>query len=719
MPISVPTADEFDALKAQVNDLEHALATLDARVAALEQDKPPPDTGDGGGDIDPPPDGTMVATITMPQQNGALAQVFIPAGTYEFREADGQQLQNWFDPRGQFLLYLTQCTNAALPGWRVIFVRSDDDAWASVEVWFGDSTTANSEHCNMGYTLSVAGDFSGEAATPNHWWGARWRVSGNAANGLRPGRNDWPYALTDYGTLVDERLIPRFDPTLTNPRVQLPQRRPYTPMGNSTLAVGMPNTGGRPDIGLFNGWACVYFLSQAPNASPEWQAAADDALLLLTDVAEAGASIPWFLFDAPKGHMWENVVDYAGRNTSTPYSQRGGFPAAPGAGAAPVGATMELIATGPPGATIANANGPIVTDDWGQQWYVRSPNDPGTIPESGSAVLHAHFPNLWRMPSPGDAKWPGNPAGDPAITYTWGDPASFQGGTPWGITISHGPEVSYLSYLLFRDPWDLHSTQANYLYTACLWPAFSSYAPNPTEGTVRAMAWHYRNCLQGTRITPDDAPSWLVPRSTCEKYLQIAKDWLLTYDVNGGAAMNTKGCYRDVFNIATVAEPPNIPLWQESFLGQVSAFGAVIFPEDPDIRAIADWAIQCESARYSGTSGWPNGACCPYQWNSADASGGPYYASWAEAWEGNRQLWWNWQSGNKPPDPLPPDPVDVNMVTQGNGDYSSGDLAALAIAAQIGCGGDAVTMAYDWLRSCVLPAIPAGNWFNRAFAGGQ
>ncbi len=694
----------------------------------------------------------MAATITMPQQIGTNARAFLPEGSYTFTESHGNSLQPWVDPRGQFRLNLVQCMHPNLPGFRVIFVRSTDGKWAGVECWFGDATVSNSEHCNAGYTLTVQGDFAGQATTPHHWWGARWRMTGNKPNGLRPGRNDWPYELTPYAMLRSEGKIPEFDPLQLSATAHVPITTTYASMGSSSLTTEMGSTGGRNDIGLFNGWAAAYPQCLAPTANASWRAAAPQAYAAMCNIAEAGSSIPWYLYDPAHGQMWERIVNHADWNphTPTPYVSRSTAnpyvtPAPPGPGAAPSQAALTLIATGPAGAQLPSPNKWWTDPTYGTGWYIGESGDPTTIPTSGTATLRARAPSGYRLPTA--APTAAQVGGAATITYAWNtDTGTCQLGTPWSITISHCPEVAYLSYLFHRDPWDLHTIQAALIYVAAIYPTFAGYgltlsgttvnpprpttddSTGPTEGTTRAMSWHWRNLIQAMLATPAQAPPWLIPASTLAKYLAIAKSFILQFNVNGApiVAAERNGMFNAVLKTlwhSCEVRTNQINDWQDAFFCQASALGAMGMPNDPDMATILAWTVHCKADRYSGTRGWPKGAFTLIATYVQDPSGN-WYQNLADAWADRRNKIYFWTVVNKGKEPntLPPDPTDRSVLTGDHIGFPSYDFAALSLAVQAGVdrleNGVSVRAARNWVASMVKPVIgnSAASLLNIGYA---
>ena len=642
----------------------------------------------------------MVATLTIPAQSAVPS-----GGTFTFAESAGTQLDPWPDPRGIFTLTLKQVTRGDLPAFRVIFVRSNDGQWASVEFWYGDSTISSPLHMSAGYDATVTGDFAGASSTPNHWWGARWRVSGNVANGLRPARNDWPYALTAYSTLVSDNLIPQFDPVQTGGRAPPPTPPPYTPMGHSLVTTGMGSTGGRPDIGLFNEWSCYYFLTQAPTASGTWQAQAATARSWLEYINEAGASIPWFIYDPGHGCMWERLVNHSS------------------AGNPPTGPTqslMPIICTGPVGAqlcgSVRDSNDPT------SFWFV-DPSQTVKIPSSGTVTVTARFPGQ-HLPTGYPIVSNTDPPGDPNIVYTWGDPTQFVASSPWGIDSAHQPELGYLSFLLFRDPWDLHTIQADAIWSC---NASTQNYPHFSIGQPRQAAWDYAHAFQAWAATPTNAPSWLLPKTTLDSWIRVIQQYIFAHIIDHqtpgleGLATVFHSIYFYTtalpfkLNDGTQLTPANTitDFWEDAFFCQSASFAVIVRQGDADTLRIANYISQGLGDRFGGNPDWPSGARTIYQARTCSDSN-IAYTSLAACWADYKSQYWAWvDTGNTYiPSPLPADPIGASgmNVTQSNQDYPTGDFAALSLAVQAGI--SVVSQRNLLATACV----PAGVNYNRAFA---
>jgi len=86
------------------------------------------------------------------------------------------------------------------------------------------------------------------------------------------GKEPEVFVAHDADYLVATNVVPRYDPTLRIAEsalagfdATLTDER-TAPMGTGLMAANMPDTGGRPDIGLLPGWAAAYAMSMDPRA---------------------------------------------------------------------------------------------------------------------------------------------------------------------------------------------------------------------------------------------------------------------------------------------------------------------------------------------------------------------------------------------------------------------------------------------------------------------
>lgn len=612
--------------------------------------------------------------------DGMLATISFADGTFSFAEVEGTELSLWMDPRGAFTLTRCRCSNAEVPDFWVDFVRSEDGQWASVEFRYGSAgQTGNLAE----YSVTITGDFTGQATTPAHWWGARWRMSGNQANGLRPGGNDWPYEMTDYATLVAEHLIPAYDPTQTGTvntvSAVLPTSvTPYTPMGSSSYMLQQGAGGGRSDIGLFSDWDGSALCALASNAGPELVALREQLLANVRTLAEAAASIPIAGMDST-GTAQYDVVNLA-----------------PPGGAPGTQSTIEALVHGPPDSTQHYAQGAYLADSvTGGCWWM-----PATVQLDASGQGSAWVKNY-------EGAGP-EPKGEPRLyddpntadcTFAWGDISAWSPSSPWMLDTSHQPETGYVAYILWRDPYDLDTCQR------CALCAAHMYGGNWKIFQVRQAAWDYRSALLACAATPDEVPEWLLPRATFETWLVKMQDFIIANAIDGNLVQGGEPL-RQVFHCLEAAQMQNgyditdtagtpvvfqwaiIMPWQNSYQAQAAAFAVYQRPDDAKARKIATFSLQHLDDQSSGKTGWPPGELPMYYMAAAAQGGPPFFRSWRQAWDYNCPIVHNTNSNGEimpiPPDYVCPGSPETPQPTPYNCNYSNEFWTALSLALQAG-----------------------------------
>jgi hypothetical protein len=614
----------------------------------------------------------MTATLLVTPQPSGATNFPVASGTFEFAEAGGpnqsvKTLSVWNDPRGAFVLTKTRVTRNDFHGFRVEFVRSTDGRWASVEFHWGGVGAGMPQPHNIGagYTASVAGDFptASPVTVPYHWWNAGWRLSGSKAGGLRPGRNDWPYALTSYATLVNERLIPpfRFSHDWGDKAV------PYVPMGNSGLDTYMPSTGGRGDIGPFNGWDARYLITQAPGTPAAIAARATQSYVAMCQIAEAAHSIPWYYFDAKNGCLWDPLINNPGK--SSPVW---------GVSQDLAGTYLQLVFRGTPGTVVPKGTAAHDTKTKAT-WDARSDV---TIGANGTSL-------------PVSARSQGSGWGTDGQSFALNRPmtgvtgvsveaGSITMGCPWAIDGAHCPDTGYVPYILHRDPWDLLACQANAMFAATV------SGGKWSEGQPRQMAWDHRSAAHAFQATPAaDVPNWLLPQSTMNKWVVFQQQFLFAHMIDhqdsgypqlarvfhSAAAANIGGnaqsyCKGEIPLVNGQFSHP----WQDAFCTQAAALMKLARPADAQEDRILTYFATGLDDRYNGTSGWPNTVPTMFVMKMMDKLGGPVYSSWADAWRVNAPIALNC------PTPPATEPPPKLSFTCGGSNYPNNDLAGLSLA---------------------------------------
>jgi hypothetical protein len=262
-------------------------------------------------------------------------------------------------------------------------------------------------------------------------------------------------------------------------------------------------------------------------------------------------------------------------------------------------------------------------------------------------------------------------------------PASVMHGCPWSLDAAHAPDTGYVPFILFRDPWDLLASQANAMFSA------TTSGGQWGMGQPRACAWDHRTAVKAARISAN-APSWLLPQSTMEKWVRVQQQFIQNNIIEHQApgltnlarvfhvieAANIGGndqydCHGKVW----AANHTFLHTYQEAFVVQAWAIGVLLRPDDALEKAQLEWFVPGVSARYDGVSGWPRTMGPNYVMLMRNTPSSPIYNSWAEAWTANAPYA---LTGACPPPAgtaLPPIPTAVR-----GGDYANNDDAALSLA---------------------------------------
>lgn len=148
------------------------------------------------------------------------------------------------------------------------------------------------------YSIQRGSTTVASGSVTNHLWQARWRWQ-SAPRAVVPARLEIAYAAG---------LLPG---RVRNVGKTLPTAN-YSVMGTAGLLPYMPNTGGRPDIGLITDW-CGQYLARGDN------------LATILAQAEASGSMPWHYRDERTGRPI-NLAQYP---KATIYENSGGNPTIP------------------------------------------------------------------------------------------------------------------------------------------------------------------------------------------------------------------------------------------------------------------------------------------------------------------------------------------------------------------------------------------------------
>jgi hypothetical protein len=688
-----PTTDQeltarVDALEMRMAQAETEIVALDSRVTALEAGnlpieppptEPPPDP-DGpleiwGGPFhppyvdntlptpppEPPPAGTLAATVTIPGH--------APVTYYE---AEGVDMGNYVDPQGRFTMSCKRAKSDAYP-IQVDFRRVE--GWSCAIFHFG--TLDSTDGSNLpAYSAVVDGQ---TIEVPGHWKYAAWRWQSSR----------WPFPPTPIVELVERKLLPQFDRSVNHGSAKPHSAKTYTPMGLAGITPYMPGTGGRPDIGFVTDWQADYICNESSQT----------ALGNVMAQGEAGGTIPWHTRDPHTGgpadatsDAWKGASFYAGNGNPQLVGGQGGD-------------TCMVRFAGAPGATIkppANwPDGPITIIDAGspqQQWWCYGTT---TIGAGGTVDAKAFLSNQSGR-EPGDmAIATDAQLSDPDTTVGYVTGTNIHG-SGIALDIAHEPAVAYLPFLLTGDPYFLEILQYQCTFLAFATPkGWGGVSPQwgPGMGQTRAVAWATRNYLNAVTATPDTVPTWLLPKSTmqtmfdmCVAHLNYISEQTEPLRSMQRAVAGSRGSQ------GSTAYPASCyyQSWQEDFVQCVVAWGAMLYPE---LLPFARWHAKgiCDRVNPDGMSGWCGGMPDAYQTLFQDSTAGPQYPNWEQAWTANQRA-----LGLSACPPL------ANLFqSAGNYDYPNGMQAGLAISVQAGI--TEAKPALDHLADTLEAGIVAGK----------
>lgn len=183
---------------------------------------------------------------------------------------------------------------------------------------------------------------------------------------------------------------------------------------------------------------------------------------------------------------------------------------------------------------------------------------------------------------------------------------------------AHCPSLSYLAFLLTGDPYYLEELQfqASWWFCAAYSSVYSAAGASmgvSTNTQVRGRAWTLRDLVHACAATPDNVPSWLLPRA----YLRTKLANNLVF-FTGLTIDNPDPRCQAFHTVAVSGTPPQITMWESQYLITTFALAARLFPE---WGPVFGWAAQEIIDLTSPTSGWPRQQGVPYWTNVVDADG--------------------------------------------------------------------------------------------------
>lgn len=282
-------------------------------VPLVEQPPDPPDPPDP-----PPDDGEPCATITL---DGLI---------FRFVPADGEELDPYSDPAGDFVQRNIRCTHAELPD--VVAWYRPDVAGGREEWVFELGPAFASPQANMAaYTVTITcanGDTVDLEAPSGHYWFGRWRWQ----SAPRPVRRT-------YATLAAQNLVPHLDCTglATGPILTVSD---YVPMSTCGMPQNQGSTGGYPGLGILTGWQAQYLVRGAPETA--WRAQAEGMNSYPVFVRDPDSYAPLDLVD-----VWPTANMYSS-SEGQPYIAKGPSPCRTDQGHLPSALYVPWLLTGDP-----------------------------------------------------------------------------------------------------------------------------------------------------------------------------------------------------------------------------------------------------------------------------------------------------------------------------------------------------------------------------------
>lgn len=157
---------------------------------------------------------------------------------------------------------------------------------------------------------------------------------------------------------------------------------------------------------------------------------------------------------------------------------------------------------------------------------------------------------------------------------------------------AHQPALAYLPFLLTGDPYYLEELQFAATYTLGDYPHHGGII---RHDQAREFAWTLRTLFYLSSGTPDQVPSWLLPKSYWQSILQRNRRWVMLNYVNKPGAKTA------LFQSGVDAE--RMPFWQEDYFAAVLGVG--VWMGHADWSPVLAWKIKSTIARTDGRSGWP------------------------------------------------------------------------------------------------------------------
>lgn len=324
--------------------------------------------------------------------------------------------------------------------------------------------------------------------------------------------------------------------------------------------------------------------------------------------------------------------------------------------------------TGEMGMTGGRADIGVVTG-WQAEWMCLQ------VPEMLKTVLlqgEAAFPWRWRDKDTGaildvikqypkaSMHWGNGPSGQPQVYFGTGPHP--------GLDAAHCPSCYYVPYLLTGDPYYLEYLHGETMYCFAEAPRNDTTVVGSEQ--IRGVAWSLRNLFHSALVTPDDVPSWIVPKQIFVDELERQRGLLADRQSDGYP-------YRSFAHIIDSYGRWEHAWWQHDYATAVVAW--ISMHDDRWVQQ-RDYMVEGVAGRNDPTSGWCVGYPTSYWTNTTnkfDYFPEGSFKSWSEAWD--------WNANNKYADtPVPCPALEVALSKNETYDYFSAMMHCLRLASQAG-----------------------------------
>lgn len=178
------------------------------------------------------------------------------------------------------------------------------------------------------------------------------------------------------------------------------------------------------------------------------------------------------------------------------------------------------------------------------------------------------------------------------------------------IDDAHEPALAFLPFMLTGDLYYLEELQfmATYFLNSS-----RSYPGLFNQLQTRGYAWSLRTVTDTILATPQSGPSYLLPKSYWQTFLDRNLARIMQDHVKATDAKNA------VFSSGP--DRSKMGFWQEDYLATI--LGMVVYRGFTAWRPVFEWKLRSDIARTNGTSGWPRSVPTTYFPSGIDAVARP------------------------------------------------------------------------------------------------